>query len=89
MGVLAVKYVSEPYSLKILLVPVLILIVPILDFILAIGRRIRKRKPIYTGDREHYYDKLLKKGFSQKQTSLISYFFGILGSSAALFIILI
>ena len=87
LGLLAVKYASN--SFVHLFVPVLILIVPIMDITLAIGRRISRQKPISTGDRNHYYDKLIKRGFSQKQTSLISYFIGILGASAAIFIIII
>jgi len=89
LGVLAVKFVSEPYSLKHLLVPALILIVPIIDTSLAIGRRVLKHRPISSGDRDHYYDKLVKKGYSQKSASIISYVFGILGASAAVLIILI
>jgi UDP-GlcNAc:undecaprenyl-phosphate GlcNAc-1-phosphate transferase len=51
----------------------LILSLPILDMSLAIFRRIKNRKNIFAGDRDHYYDKLLKKGFTQKQTVLISF----------------
>jgi UDP-GlcNAc:undecaprenyl-phosphate GlcNAc-1-phosphate transferase len=89
LGVLAVRFVSEPYSLKHLLVPALILIVPIIDISLAIGRRLLKHQPLSSGDRGHYYDKLIKKGYSQKQASSISYVFGILGASLAVLIILI
>jgi UDP-GlcNAc:undecaprenyl-phosphate GlcNAc-1-phosphate transferase len=41
-----------------------VLIVPIVDMISAILRRIRKRKPIYRPDKEHLHHKLLGLGLS-------------------------
>jgi UDP-GlcNAc:undecaprenyl-phosphate GlcNAc-1-phosphate transferase len=83
LGVLAVRFASEPYFIIHLVVPILILIVPLLDTSLAIGRRILKHRSISSGDRDHYYDKLVKKGLTQKQTSFASYLFGLLGAIAA------
>lgn len=89
LGILAVRFVSKPYSLIRLIIPGLILIVPVLDLILAVMRRLLRKKPISIGDRDHIYDKLIKRGFSQKQTALITYLFGFIGASTAIIIFLI
>jgi UDP-GlcNAc:undecaprenyl-phosphate GlcNAc-1-phosphate transferase len=51
----------------------LIVGLPAADTALAIGRRIKAGRRITSGDRDHFYDKLLRKGFSQKQSALIAY----------------
>lgn len=84
LGVLAVLFSSKPYSLIHFVVPILIMVVPIFDTGLAIGRRIGRHRPVFHGDRDHFYDQLMRKGFSQKQTSLITYCFGLLGAIAGI-----
>jgi len=84
LGVLAVLFSSKPYSFQHFVVPILIIIIPLLDTGLAIGRRFLKHRPVFHGDRGHFYDRLMGKGFSQRQTSLISYFFGLLGAIAGI-----
>ena len=87
LGVLAVIYCTQPISMTRFLFPLLILIVPIADTSLAIGRRAVKRKPLFHGDRDHLYDHLVKKGLSQKQTMLIMCLFGLAGAAAGNFLI--
>lgn len=87
LGVLAVIFSENAFSSNRLLVPVFILIVPFFDLGLTIFRRLKKRMPLFAGDREHFYDQLLKLGLSQRQTSLIMYGFGIVGLMAAAFMI--
>ncbi len=89
LGVLTILFLSKPYSLVHFSIPILILAVPILDTGLAIGRRILKHKPVFHGDRDHFYDQLMKKGFSQKQTSLIGYLFGFLAALVAVSFMLV
>ena len=89
LGILAVRFVTKPYSLAHLFIPGLILILPIADLTLAVGRRLFKKKPISVGDRDHIYDRFIKKGYSQTQTSLIAYCIGILGGAAAIIILLL
>ncbi len=64
---------------------VMIFGLPILDTSLALLRRIRLGRPIFAGDRSHFYDQLIDRGFSVKQTVAISYalaaFYGIVGLS--------
>ncbi len=56
---------------------------PLCDTILAIVRRWRNDKPIFKGDRSHFYDQLVDRGFSVRTVVLISYgltaFYAIMG----------
>ncbi|MBK5289962.1 MAG: undecaprenyl/decaprenyl-phosphate alpha-N-acetylglucosaminyl 1-phosphate transferase [Acidimicrobiia bacterium] len=42
----------------------LIVAVPILDTAIAVWRRLRTRRPLFTGDRSHVYDQLVDRGVS-------------------------
>ncbi len=48
----------------------LVLLVPSLDAIFTVFRRLRQGRSPFWGDREHFHHKLLDLGFSQKQISL-------------------
>jgi UDP-GlcNAc:undecaprenyl-phosphate GlcNAc-1-phosphate transferase len=56
---------------------------PILDTSLAFARRLVNGRPLFSPDRQHFHHQLVSRGFSVKQTVLISYslavFFGLLG----------
>ena len=54
-------------------VPLLILGIPILDTAFAIIRRMLKRQPIFSADKEHLHHQLLGMNFSQRTTVLIIY----------------
>lgn len=78
------------------IIPIIIIAVPVIDTILAIIRRIINRQGIGTADKEHIHYKLIKMGYTHKQTVLILYgfsaFFGIIAiilSSTALQIIFV
>jgi len=67
-------FFSKPYDLSSFLGLLFILGFPIFEGVFTNFRRIAKRKSIFLGDREHFYDKLyLGKGFSIEKTLLISY----------------
>ena len=68
--------------------PILILAIPILDTLFAIVRRILKKQPIFTADREHIHYQLINMNFSQRKTVLIIYCINILFSMASIFYIL-
>lgn len=63
-----------------LLIPILALGVPIMDTLLAIGRRLWARKPVFSGDRDHIHHRLIERGLSQSKAALLLYgltaFFG-------------
>jgi hypothetical protein len=58
---------------------------PILDTALAFTRRWINRRPLFSADKQHFHHQLVARGFTVKQTVLISYclavFFGILGTT--------
>lgn len=67
---------------------VMIFGLPILDTFMALVRRLRLGRRIFAGDRSHFYDQLIDRGFSVKQTLAICYglaaFYGIVGLSIIL-----
>jgi UDP-GlcNAc:undecaprenyl-phosphate GlcNAc-1-phosphate transferase len=73
LAILVISISSQSGSLYYTFGPILILGLPFCDTAYAIMRRIRGGNSIFLGDREHLYDKLMKRGFSQRQTALISY----------------
>jgi UDP-GlcNAc:undecaprenyl-phosphate GlcNAc-1-phosphate transferase len=54
-------------------IPLVCLGLPILDVVLAVGRRFLGGKPIFRGDRDHIHHKLLKRGLSQREAVLLLY----------------
>jgi len=67
-----------------LVVPILALGLPILDTFLAIGRRVRKQRPIFSADQEHIHHKLLRAGLSHRQAVLTLYVVAAFLAGAAL-----
>jgi len=73
LAVLAMIF-SKPYSFSSILGLIFILGLPLFDGIFTNIRRLLKKKSIFLGDREHFYDKMINKGFSIRKTVFISYF---------------
>jgi UDP-GlcNAc:undecaprenyl-phosphate/decaprenyl-phosphate GlcNAc-1-phosphate transferase len=65
--------ISRAGSLGALLIPVTILLVPIIDTLAAIIRRLRKRQSIASPDKEHIHHKLLALGLGEKKILLVIY----------------
>jgi UDP-GlcNAc:undecaprenyl-phosphate GlcNAc-1-phosphate transferase len=63
---------------------IIILLVPIIDTLGAIIRRIREKKPVHHPDKEHIHHKLLNLGFSVKKTLVIIMIQNILLSAAVI-----
>lgn len=61
----------------------LIFALPVFDTALAMFRRWKSGTPIFAGDRSHFYDQLVQRGLSVKQTVLVCYaltlFFAVAG----------
>lgn len=51
----------------------MIFALPIFDTVLAMYRRFRAGRPIFEGDRSHFYDQLVQRGLSVKQAVLVCY----------------
>lgn len=56
-----------------ILLPIAILIVPLLDFLLAVTRRLRAGKSPFAADRKHLHHRLLDMGHTHFQSVLIIY----------------
>ena len=67
-----------------LVVPVLALGLPIIDTFLAIGRRVRKQRPIFSADQDHIHHKLLRAGLTHRQAVLTLYVVAAFLAGAAL-----
>ncbi|HZN66810.1 MAG TPA: MraY family glycosyltransferase [Tepidisphaeraceae bacterium] len=68
---------------KWLLAATVMFALPILDTGLAFARRWVNRRPIFSADKQHFHHQLMARGFTVKQTVMISYglavLFGLLG----------
>ena len=56
-----------------ILVPVIVLVVPFVDLLLAIVRRMRAGRPVFAPDKEHLHHRLLEIGHSHRRAVLIIY----------------
>lgn len=66
-----------------LVIPVIILGVPISDTFFAIIRRLINNKPLLAPDQYHMHHRLLKSGFSHRQSVLLIYGIAVMFSLAA------
>jgi UDP-GlcNAc:undecaprenyl-phosphate GlcNAc-1-phosphate transferase len=60
------------------LIPVLVLVVPFVDLLLAIARRLRAGRPVFAPDKMHIHHRLLELGHSQRRAVLTIYFWSAL-----------
>ncbi|MCA1824251.1 MAG: glycosyltransferase family 4 protein [Mycobacteriales bacterium] len=61
-----------------ILLPALVLLVPFVDLLLAIVRRMRAGRPVFSPDKEHLHHRLLEIGHSHRRAVLIMYFWSAL-----------
>lgn len=64
---------AEYGLIKWVLCGLMVFALPIFDTALAIVRRWRNGRPIFEGDRSHFYDQLVDRGFSVRKVVTISY----------------
>jgi UDP-GlcNAc:undecaprenyl-phosphate/decaprenyl-phosphate GlcNAc-1-phosphate transferase len=64
LAFLSLNWVRDQSGPRGILVPLIFLSVPIADGILAILRRVRAHQKLFTGDRRHFYDILLQRGWT-------------------------
>lgn len=56
-----------------LLLPFLILAIPLLDFVMAIVRRVKAGRSPFDADREHLHHRIMRLGLTQQRTTIILY----------------
>jgi UDP-GlcNAc:undecaprenyl-phosphate GlcNAc-1-phosphate transferase len=66
------------------LIPAIALGLPIMDTLLAIGRRAVRGRPLFQADKEHIHHRLLALGLSQRQAVLVLYGFCVVLGAGAL-----
>ncbi len=71
--VVMASFYSKHYNILSLIGPIFIIGIPIFDGVFTNIRRILNKKSIFLGDRSHFYDRLLQKGFSAQKALFISY----------------
>jgi UDP-GlcNAc:undecaprenyl-phosphate GlcNAc-1-phosphate transferase len=57
-----------------LLLPFTILAIPLLDFVMAIIRRVKAGRSPFDADREHLHHRIMRVGLTQQRTTIILYF---------------
>ena len=67
-----------------LLLPLSVLAIPILDGVLAIFRRVRRRRSIWQADKEHLHHRLMDLGHGHRQTVVVMYVWSALVAGSAL-----
>jgi UDP-GlcNAc:undecaprenyl-phosphate GlcNAc-1-phosphate transferase len=66
-----------------ILIPAIALGLPIIDTLLAIGRRALRGRPLFQADREHIHHRLIAAGLTHRQAVLVLYgFCAMLGAAA-------
>lgn len=76
LSIISILGIAKTYTVLVIVAPLIILAVPIFDTLFAIVRRIVKGKSIkavFSPDTGHLHHKLMKKGYTQKQSVLILY----------------
>lgn len=89
LSIISILGVAKTYTIAVIVLPMLALGLPIVDVTWAIIRRLVKGKSlkaIFMADKGHLHHRLVRKGFSQKQTVLIMY---IISASLGVFAIII
>ena len=56
-----------------LLLPFTVLAIPLLDFAMAIIRRLRAGRSPFTADREHLHHRIMRMGLTQQRTTVVLY----------------
>jgi len=66
------------------LLPFLVLLVPMMDVLLAIVRRLWGHRPVYAPDKQHIHHQLMEIGHSHRQAVLLMYLWSVVAAGAAL-----
>jgi UDP-GlcNAc:undecaprenyl-phosphate GlcNAc-1-phosphate transferase len=67
-----------------IIIPLLVLAIPLVDVMLAIVRRMRRRQAVFRPDKQHIHHRLLEIGHSHRQAVLLMYLWSALVAGSAL-----
>ena len=77
-AVFMILFADKPGMTKWFLAGLMIMGLPIFDTALALVRRLRNKRPIFAGDRSHFYDQLVDRGLSIRMTVIVCYVLAVL-----------
>jgi UDP-GlcNAc:undecaprenyl-phosphate GlcNAc-1-phosphate transferase len=72
-GILILLFAERGGILRWLIAALMIFALPVFDTALAMFRRWRAGRSIFEGDRSHFYDQLVQRGLTVRQTVLVCY----------------
>lgn len=67
-----------------LMLPMLVIAIPILDALLAVVRRARRRRSLFHADKEHLHHRLMELGHGHRQAVIVMYIWSALAAGAGL-----
>ena len=67
-----------------LLIPMSVVAIPLIDSVLAVVRRSRKRRSVFHADKEHLHHRLMDLGHGHRQAVIVMYVWSALAAGAAL-----
>ena len=70
---MAILFTTQPYDLVGFVTPLVAIFIPILDTALAILRRFTCKADLFSGDRQHVYDLLARRGLGNRRAVLMIY----------------
>ncbi len=82
-AVMILLFVEGVFTPRWMLASVMAFGLPLADMFLTMARRWRAQKPLMQGDRSHFYDQLLDRGWSVRKVVLTSYLLAAFYSAAA------
>ncbi len=83
LGILGIRWANDSTRLLGTFAPIIAFIVPLLDMSLAIVRRFLASKPIFGADQGHVHHRLLRVGYSSRNTVRLMWAVAALGGIAA------
>jgi len=73
LSVVPLVGITKTPSFNTIVVPVTLLLIPIIDTVVAIIRRVRAKRTIMSPDKDHLHHKLLDMGFNEKKILVLIY----------------
>lgn len=86
LGCMALAWANKATTMVGLLAPFFALLVPMLDTMVALTRRVLTRQPLFAGDVRHIHHRLLRRGLTPRNAILVLY--GVAGVGAILALVL-
>jgi len=84
LGCYAIIWRQKSAALLGMTAPVMAFSLPLIDVGLAVARRLLRRQPIFSGDREHIHHRLLARGMSSRKVALLLYGICCIGAAFSL-----